>query len=361
MFRISKKIATSMAELLIILAIIGILSVMYRKTVNTDAVIVKAAYKNIVNELNNFTSTVTDGYERPLGRTPICDRFSRMVNTVGDINCEFSEYPLVPNLTTTSGMRFFGLEQRFTTNPDSPNNENSIFIQVDIDGLLGKNRFEEDIFPVEILQSGRIRATGSSGKQRNNIARDAELYAINVSYVPNEVIDQSGFLPIANRISYAEAQCLSGNIFPYRDAHFPHELQFCMQDDALRQALNLQLAGVNSVAARNEYIRNYRRGQAIDNTICEGIYGNGGVAAGVTPITDLGVARCEYCYKSAYINDYCSTPEDIFEDPNAALLVKRVDAAGNEICPDAIILAEDETEQLISDGMCSAPQWAENQ
>ena len=36
MFGVSKKLAASMAELLIILAIIGILSVMYRKTVNQE-------------------------------------------------------------------------------------------------------------------------------------------------------------------------------------------------------------------------------------------------------------------------------------------------------------------------------------
>lgn len=360
MFKISKKLAASMAELIIILAIVGILSTLYRKTINEDAIIVKSAYQTIIRELNNFTSTLTDFNRIMLGRGSLCNSFARNLNTVGDINCNFSQYPLVPNLTTTSGMRFFGLEQRFTNNIESPNNENSIFIQVDIDGLLGQNRFEEDIFPVEILQSGRIRATGSSGKQRNNIARDAELYAINVSYVPNNVIEQEGFLPIANRVSYAEAQCLSGNIFPYRDAHFPHEIQFCIADNELRDALNLNLAGFNSIAGRAEYIRRYRLEQALNNTICEGIYAAGGIVAGVTPITATGVERCQYCYISAYARDYCATPADIYVNPDAAPLVKKVDSNGDEICPDDIITATDSTGELIMNGLCSAPQWAES-
>ena len=358
MFRTSKKIATSMAELLIILAIIGILSVMYRKTVNTDAVIVRAAYKNIVNELNNFTSTATDGYQVPLGRGSICDRFARAVNTVGDINCDFSEYPLVPNLTTTSGLRFFGLEQRFSQHPDSVAGESSIFIQVDVDGLLGRNRFEEDILPFEILQSGRVRPTGSSNKQQNNVARDAELYAINAAYVPDGVLDESDFQTIANRISYAEAQCLSGNIFPYRDAHFPHEQQFCVANPTLRRAL---LLDGYTVATRDEYIQRYRRNEALNNTICRGIYNAGGVAVGVTPITDLGFERCNYCYRVSYINDYCATPEQIFINPSNPAAGRRRNSVGEEICPNNIMTGDDRGGSPIADGMCSAPQWAENQ
>ncbi len=366
MFGVSKKLAASMAELLIILAIIGILSVMYRKTVNEDAIAVKYGYKTLMNDMIGFAATETNSYERRFPSSPICESLFRMANTLGGKNCVYSVVPVIPNLTITSGMRFFGLEQTFQTYDKY--GEKSVFIQVDLDGLLGKNQMEEDIFPFELMQSGRMRPSGSSSRQAKNIARDSQLLAVNASYVPSGATTQDQFLTIGNRISYAEAQCLSGNIFPYRDVHPPHKLQMCVENATVRNAINAFNSGivesdrtaaknalgdkngdgVTTIADRDEEIRLYRLEQATNNTICSGtssIYNHStGIAKGQTPITAEGATRCGYCYKIAYIRDYCSTETERSNDAR---------------CP-ATLFDNDSAGKPLIEGMCSAPQWLEN-
>lgn len=405
MFGTSKKLAASMAELLIILAIVGILAVLYRNTINEDAIATKAGYRNVLNNMIAFASTettVNNPFDRPFGLTSICDRMFKMVNTLGDVNCEYSMMPVVPNFTTTSGMRFFGLEQIFLNHDTF--GERSIFLTVDIDGLMGPNTFEGDIFPIELMQSGRIRPAGSAifnnGANRNpmkgNVARDAELYAINLSFIPSGATTKDDFKVIGNRISYAEAQCLGGNPFPYRDANPPHELQMCIEDEVVRNAINAfnpsispddrpdieDLNGDGNItsADRDEEIRRYRRALALEegeeNLICSGLYTDeASVAYGLTSINETGIRRCGYCYKIAYIEDYCSSPDKIWTNPNAQedARVKIVDANGDEICPDAIINAEitdeeadgatpdenDNVDKSLRNAMCSMPEWAE--
>ncbi len=375
MFGVSKKIAASMAELLIILAIIGILSVMYRKTVNQEAIVVKYGYKTLMNDMMGFAATETNSYEQKFSSAPICEQMFRMVNSLGEKNCRYSVLPVIPNLTTTSGMRFFGLEQTFQNHDGM--GEKSVFIQVDLDGMLGKNKFEEDIWPFELMQSGRIRPTGSANKKANNIALDSALLAINASYVPEGVVSKTDFLTIGNRISYAEAQCLSGNIFPYRDAYPPYKLQMCIENTDVRNAIDAfnhnfigtrptitdqNADGITTSADRDEIIRKYRLQQATNNTICNGIYTNdNGIAKGITPILDEGVTRCKYCYKIAYVNDYCATDTDIFEDPSAASPVRKKDAENKAICPEELFTdTADTTDTKIINGMCSVPEWLEN-
>lgn len=377
MFGVSKKLAASMAELLIILAIIGILSVMYRKTVNQEAIVVKYGYKTLINDMMGFAATETNSYEQKFSTAPICEQMFRMVNSLGEKNCKYSVLPVIPNLTTTSGMRFFGLEQTFQNHDGL--GEKSVFIQVDLDGMLGKNKFEEDIWPFELMQSGRIRPTGSKTKKANNIALDSALLAINASYVPEGVVSKSDFLTIGNRISYAEAQCLSGNIFPYRDVYPPYELQMCIEDNDVRKYINAfnhnfigtrptvtDLTGDSIVtsADRDEKIRRYRLTQAnpSSNTICSGIYSNdNGIAKGITPILDEGKTRCKYCYKIAYVNDYCATDADIYVDPSDTTKGRKKDAAGNAICPDYLFTdTADTADKKIINGMCSVPEWLEN-
>ena len=301
-----------------------------------------------------------------------------MVNTLSEKNCKYSVLPVIPNLTTTSGMRFFGLEQTFQNHDGM--GEKSVFIQVDLDGMLGKNKFEEDIWPFELMESGRIRPTGSKEKKANNIALDSALLAINASFVPDGVVSKTDFLTIGNRISYAEAQCLSGNIFPYRDVYPPYELQMCIEDDDIREyinAFNVSIPaadrptvndqngdGVISSADRDEKIRKYRLEQATpdDNTICSGIYSDdNGIAKGITPILDEGKTRCKYCYKIAYVNDYCATDADIYVDPSDTTLGRKKDNDGNDICPDYLFTdTADTADKKIINGMCSVPEWLEN-
>ena len=343
MFGISKKIATSMAELLIILAIIGILSALYRKTVNPDAVAIKFGYKTLLNNMIAYAATQTNSYENELPNYVLCDNMYDMVNTLGDKNCDYSVMPVVPNFITTSGLRFFGLEQSFKSYDNF--GEPSMFISVDLDGLLGANKFEEDIFPFELTKSGRIRPTGSPSKMKNNVALDAELYAVNVSYIPEGAENKAEFKTIGNRISFAEAQCLGGNPFPYRDAFPPHKIQMCVEDANIRTAINNAAEDSTKIAARDEAIRGYRYTQAINNTICSSMYGNNGIAKGVTSVDAPGIERCKYCYKIAYVKEYCSTETE-----------KSVTGR----CPEDLFTATDLDSKIIANGMCSAAQWAES-
>ena len=210
----------------------------------------------------------------------------------------------------------------------------------------------------------------------------------NLPAVPAGATTKDDFKVIGNRIGYAEAQCLGGNPFPYRDANPPHELQMCIENEDVRNAINafnpsflgatipeiadLTGDGISTIADRDEAIRRYRRDLALeegaDNIICSGLYTDeNSVARGLTPINATGVRRCGYCYKIAYIQDYCATPEQIWADEAAE--IKNLDANDDEICPDTIINAEiDDADGVSVDGvmdrslrnaMCSMPEWAE--
>lgn len=358
MFGVSKKSAASLAELLVILAIIGVMSVMYNRTVDKDAILVNYAYKNLMNNVIGYAATVTDTYQNPFPNGTICNRFAETVNTLGDVNCGTSNSPFNPNLTTTSGIRFFGLDRNFVDYGDGTSwgdsgkmDAMSVFIEADLDGLAGDNRKGVDIFGFELFQNGRIRPTGNAvvvGGQnisKGNIARDPNLYSVTASYIPPGVTDRASFQNIGSRLSYAEAQCLSGNFFPYReDSSGSGHLQMCIEDEELRTAINRFRDDQNAAnrIARNELIRTKRLEWAESGEICDAIYEEPtGVTYRWPKLTDDGVERCKKCWRAAYRDDYCVTEASKTAE----------DAAGNRICPDTILDA--------NIGTCLTQKWAE--
>lgn len=334
------KIATSFVELLIILAIVGILFVLYQKTIDRDAITTKYAYKNVINDMIAYAATETS--QQDFGDSNICASMFNSMNTLGDMYCGRSAIPVLSNLTTTSGMRFFGLESDFILPSDV--GTKFVMIDVDLDGLSGENRMGKDIYSLEILQDGHIRPAGaavldSSGNQFSldgNIARDPKLYTVKAAYKSAD----GEYQTLGNKLSYAEAQCLSGNIFPYRASSFPYNIQMCIEDTTVRNAINAvrTASATDNIAeltqARDEAIKNYRKAQAIENTICTTLYSDdNSVAKGLAKANADVEARCKLCYKVVYKAKYCNGVVEATAD-----------------CPEAVL---EET------GSCMTPEWAE--
>lgn len=151
MFRGNKKYATTMIELLILLAIVGILSVIYQKTINRENMGIKYAYKSLLQSIVGYAATQTDAYQRPL-QNNICINIYNMLNVVGEMNCTGSSIPNAPNFTTVNGMRFFGLESSFA----EASEDNSLrykMVAVDLDGIGGANQEGKDILTFELMEA----------------------------------------------------------------------------------------------------------------------------------------------------------------------------------------------------------------
>ena len=66
MFKSNKKYAPTFVELLILLAIVGLLAVIYQKNVKRDNIGIKYAYKNLLQSIVGYAATQTDAYQKPL-------------------------------------------------------------------------------------------------------------------------------------------------------------------------------------------------------------------------------------------------------------------------------------------------------
>ncbi len=329
MFGNNKKTASSFIELLIILAIIGVLSVMYQRTVDKDAIVAKYAYKNILNNVISYAATATDSYQVSLPSN-ICTNLFDMVNTIGDKYCEASVIPNIPNIITTSGMRFFGLRQDFQ---DRDGETPFLILDVDTDGMNGDNALGKDIFSLELLQSGKVRPSGAavlSGNSqvaiKGNPTRDPALYTTMAFYVPENVTERKGYLAMGNRLSYSEAQCLTGNLFPYRERSEPYNIQMCIEDSSIRTAINNYRNNPSAAnrAAKENAIKAEMWTQASNNTICNQLYtDNKSVAHGITSASTSIKNRCRQCYKAAYKSKYCGEGSTEPNCSNAALVSEK--------------------------------------
>lgn len=336
MFGNNKKVATSLLELLILLAIVGLLSVIYQKTIKRDSLPIKYAYKNVMANMASYASTVTRGYviNMPLD---ICNDFFETVNTVGEKNCDInvgSIIPNLPNMTTINGMRFFGLTNSFSNSP-ADGGERYVMISVDLDGVSGDNRSDKDILTFELLYNGRIRPSGSPikvnenyTKIKGNAARDPELYSVTAMYVEAGTDKRTG---MGNRLSYSEAQCLTGNPFPYREKG-SGKIQMCVEDSEMREAIETAYSNGQIVSAAD--IKKYWD-KIKDGSICDELYEDkDSVAYGLTKANSTVISYCKKCYKAAYKAKFCSGVTTATSD-----------------CPEAII------QEL---GICTTPEFVDN-
>ena len=323
MFGRRTKVATTMIELLILLAIVGILSVMYQKIVKRDTLTTKISYLQVLKNMVGFATTETNGYQNLLD-DKVCHRFYHSINTIGEKNCEGSSIPDIANLTAVNGMRFFWLQGGFSNNYPDPNSNNAAvgykFIYVDLDGVAGANTIGKDILPFELTQDGHIRPTGeqvisSTGLTtlKGNVARDPELFSTKV-YCVGPKCDPDATNPPAKgewnmgtRLSYLEAQCLTGNPFPYR-ASDNGEIQMCVKDTSVYNAVKDNIASLDVVI--KAYWKNIMgitsASSPADSSICDDLYTktNSG-AYGLVSMNDSVKRMCRSCYRAVYKAKYC--------------------------------------------------------
>ena len=320
----NKKIATTMVELLILLAIVGILSVMYQKVVKRDTITTKYGYLQVLKNMVNFASTETKGYQNPLDET-ICHRFYHSLNTLGEKNCVGSFIPDIANVTTINGMRFFGLEGNFENTHHDPNPDLSgfgyKFISVDLDGVAGANTVGKDILNFELTENGHIRPTGevvidTNGNRttlRGNVARDPELFSIGAYCVGRcgrtGSIEADEKLNMGNRLSYLEAQCLTGNPFPYRADN--GEIQMCIKDasSSVYNAVRDNAGNLDDVVKaywKTAILNITSSTSPANSSICDELYTNDNSGAkGLVSMNDTVKSYCRACYRAAYKAKYC--------------------------------------------------------
>jgi prepilin-type N-terminal cleavage/methylation domain-containing protein len=159
------KKAFSLAEVMITLAIMGVITSMLIPTLmtsipNSKKYLYKAAYKNVedvVVELINDASLYPMGnLENSTDAGFFCNNFTSKINTIGAPDCLNKRVPssaaATPNFIATNGMRWYGLVNSFTA--ASPNYEN---VWVDVDGInKGNNFVGEDILRIHIQKTGKI-------------------------------------------------------------------------------------------------------------------------------------------------------------------------------------------------------------
>jgi len=314
MFGNSKKNATTMIELLILLAIVGILTVMYQKVINQEALSTKYSFIQVMKNMEGYGATASNGYQNSLGdlNGKICNNFFHSINTLGEKNCISSTIPDVANLTTINGMRFFGLDRAFQKDAEG---NGYLFISVDVDGVAGKNREGVDILNFELTQDGHVHPTGApiiSGGSlttlKGNVARDPELFVGTATYmkVPEteEELKKATadgkdllYINLGNRLSYTEAQCLTGNPFPYRATD--GKIQMCVYKEDIYNKRNTVTSDVDS--AMKEYWKTIQNGE-----ICSQLYSSDKSGAyGLVKATDAVLENCKRCYRAAYKAKYC--------------------------------------------------------
>lgn len=148
----------TMAEALITLTIIGILSALTIPLMMSGAqkydVLYKSAFQlteQAVNDMIQDKSTYPNGdLSSPLGTDPneFCSGFVRRMNTVGTVNCNLSASM---NMTTSNGMKWFNLKGNAF--PDAGDTR---LISIDVNGAKGNQVFQVDVFNIKISKYGKV-------------------------------------------------------------------------------------------------------------------------------------------------------------------------------------------------------------
>lgn len=157
------KKGMSLAELLLVLAIVGVVAaltipIMVRNIGDTDRGLYRSAYRLVETVTNDLISDFALYPSGDLDNT-YRTNFANKVNTVGTVNLDASSVPGTPNFKTSNGMLWYGFAStNFNTDPLS--------IQVDINGTNhGTNTAGSDILTIQVYKSGRISVPSSSTEE----------------------------------------------------------------------------------------------------------------------------------------------------------------------------------------------------
>lgn len=214
--------ATTLAELLVIMVIIGIMAVIMMKTFKRDTVAAKYLYHNIMSSVETYAKNAlnnsTSGFKWDTGG--ICNLLASDFNTIGDINC--TAPVLAENFITTNGAAFYGLEGGFTTTDPvtgfkftSPA-EHFIIFRVDIDGAEGDNILGSDILVMELRKNATVTPVDAAAKNQDIVAaRVVRVFdGTNMVRLPGatesgEIITFTEDGTVRSVLSYDEASCLA--------------------------------------------------------------------------------------------------------------------------------------------------------
>ncbi|MFA6988538.1 MAG: type II secretion system protein [Candidatus Gastranaerophilaceae bacterium] len=161
------KKAFTLAEVLITLALIGVISsiiipALMNSLPNNNKYLYRAAYRTVeqvlsdlINNGSLYSDALNNGFKNTTDATYFCDNFTNEVNLINSTDCANvrtpSANPTVPNFTTSNGMRWWGFVNTFATTAN---------IWVDVDGAnKGKNTISSDILRINIQQLGKIIIT----------------------------------------------------------------------------------------------------------------------------------------------------------------------------------------------------------
>lgn len=169
----------SLAEMLVVLAIMGVLITLTISTIKQTSeksmkTLYKAAYHNVetvVDELINDTALYPAG---EFTDNSLCEHFFDKVNYVGAFICTAPSVPAASgdtntfSGTTSNGMRWYFMQDAFK--PDycydptaaATNGDACIHIYVDVNGAKGKNTYNDanpdnnDILSIYVFKTGKI-------------------------------------------------------------------------------------------------------------------------------------------------------------------------------------------------------------
>ncbi|MDD3013051.1 MAG: prepilin-type N-terminal cleavage/methylation domain-containing protein [Candidatus Gastranaerophilales bacterium] len=187
MYKINKGF--TLAEMLIVLMLMGVIITLSIPVIKK----VSQGYNRVYASVFNFTQAVLMDIPTPLDST-FCNNFANKVNTIGAINCITSDVATdQPNFITSNGVRWFGMEGGFTTNPKT--------VTVDIQGNKGPNEDDVDLLKIRVFSDGHalpeldtVEAgyaySGASSCKNAQIIRNtymSGMYTFNFSGTPADV------------------------------------------------------------------------------------------------------------------------------------------------------------------------------
>lgn len=203
-----KKIAMTLAELMIMLIIISIIvvfiitTIQSKATVNLNRFMYYSAFTNLKYAIAELLGTGT----MPTTGTDLCNKLSELYNTLGNVECNSAATVIAsddntfadetPNFKTTNGMNFYN----FATNPIS----NVYTVYIDIDGAYKRNaRLNNDVMKFTISTSGVVLPDIDS-----NGANNPEFLATSVRYVDNT----ASTVWLKHNVSYKESVCTAAEV-----------------------------------------------------------------------------------------------------------------------------------------------------
>ena len=148
----------TVTELITAMTIVGIIiaatiPIIMQTSSKSLVTLYKSAFKTTENVVSELVADLnlygTGNFYNASSAKYFCNNFVSKVNIVGTFNCTSSTIPNAPNFNTTNGMRWYGLNNTFSTG--------NATISVDVNGYTkGVNASRNDILQIVIFSQGKM-------------------------------------------------------------------------------------------------------------------------------------------------------------------------------------------------------------